>query len=132
MSWNIFEVISVVLDALDLLGDSSSPDWEYDQKPKKEKKFRYAMEWISSGLTLTGSLLLFIVLKDPLPVQYPFQAIVIATLIGIFMASICCFALYTLVLFYFNSLFSMVFFCCSLIFFSTALVLCLYFKSGLF
>lgn len=132
MSWNIFEVIDVVLDMLNLLSGSSASDWENSQKIKKRKKSRYRTEWVSSGFTLIGSAFLALVIKDLLPMQHPFQLIIIATIIGVFVTSICCFTLYALMLFYFKSLFSMVFFCCSLIFFFTALVLCVYFKSSLF
>jgi len=35
MSWNIFDIIGVVFDALELLGGSSTSNEESHQKPKK-------------------------------------------------------------------------------------------------
>ncbi|AZA54152.1 branched-chain amino acid ABC transporter substrate-binding protein [Chryseobacterium sp. G0201] len=131
MSWNIFDIIGVVLDALDLLGSSSAPSWE-TKKTAKRKKSKYFVEWFSTFFTVTSLVLLFIVFKDPLLVQSPFQTICIAILIGIVFTFSCCFALYLLESFYFKSFLSMMFFCTSLILLSTASVLYLYIRSGLF
>ncbi len=131
MSWNIFDIVGVVLDALDLLGSSSAPGWE-TKKTAKRKKSKYVVEWFSTMFTFVGLVLLFIVFKDPLMVQNPFQAVCIAILIGIVITFLCCFALYLLESFCFRSFFSMLFFCTSLILLGTASVLYLYFKSGLF
>ncbi|ANF49458.1 hypothetical protein A0O34_02325 [Chryseobacterium glaciei] len=81
---------------------------------------------------MVSLVLLFIVFKDPLLVQSPFQTVCIAILIGMVITFLCCFALYLLEFFYFKSFFSMLFFCTSLILLSTASVLYLYLKSGLF
>ncbi|WP_261511360.1 branched-chain amino acid ABC transporter substrate-binding protein [Chryseobacterium paludis] len=132
MSWNIFEVVEVVLDALNLLSDSSVPEWKDEKSIIKRKKTEFAIEWISTGLALAGFLLLFIVFSNSLSYENTFQVTVIATLIAVLMASACCFILHVLTLFYFRSFFSMLFFCFSLILFSTALLLVVYFKSGLF
>lgn len=131
MSWNIFEVVGIVLDALDLLGSSSAPSWE-TKKTAKRKKSKYLVEWFSTIFTLISCVLLFIVFKDPLLVQSPFQTVCIAILIGIVFTCSCCFALYLLESFYFKSFFSMLFFCSSLILLSTASILYLYLRSGLF
>lgn len=129
MSWNIFDAIEAVFDLLNLL---DSPSWRKEQKSKKIKSSKYKLEWTSAGLIFTGSVLLFFIFKEPLPVQYPFQTLFVGILIGIFIASLCCFVMHILTVFYFRSLFSMIFFCVSLILFSSASVLFLYFKSGLF
>ncbi|MBK1895714.1 branched-chain amino acid ABC transporter substrate-binding protein [Chryseobacterium paridis] len=132
MSWNIFEIIDVTLDALDLLGGSSTPNWKRDQRPKKRKKSTYNVEWMSVGMAFISAVILFSILKEPLPVQYPVQTMVIAALIGISISAVGFIGLYFVELFYFRNIFSMIFFCSSVIFFSTSLLLWLYFKSGLF
>jgi len=44
MSWNIFEVVEVVLDALNLLSDSSVPEWKEEKSIIKRKKAEFAIE----------------------------------------------------------------------------------------
>lgn len=136
MSWNIFEVVGLVFDALNLL--SSDPpkveDLNYHESTKslKRKKSKYLVEWFSTAFTLISCILLFFVFKDSLLVQNPFQIIGIAALIGIVITSMSCFALYLLESFYFKSFFSMLFFCTSMIILWTISVLFLYLRSGLF
>lgn len=132
MSWNIFDVIGGVFDILDFMGGSSAPNWQHDQKARKRKKSKYKTEIVSAWLAFIGAGMLFSILREPLPVQFPVQTIVIAALIGIFVSSVFCLGLYFLESFYFRNLFSMLFFCCSLILFSSGLVLWVYFSSGLF
>lgn len=136
MSWNIFEVVGLVFDALDLLSSGSPKveDLNYHESTKslKRKKSKYLVEWFSTAFTLISCILLFFVFKDPLLVQNPFQTVCIAILIGMVITFLCCFALYLLESFYFKSFFSMLFFCTSMIILWTASVLYLYFKSGLF
>lgn len=132
MSWKIIEAIEIVLEVIDFVGGSSAPSWQGDEKLRRRKKSKYKTEWVSIALTFIGSVILFSILKEPLPVQYPVQTIIIAALIAVFMSSVFCLGLYFLKSFYFRSVFSMLLFCCSLILFSTALVLWMYFKSGLF
>ncbi|WP_139166199.1 branched-chain amino acid ABC transporter substrate-binding protein [Chryseobacterium soldanellicola] len=128
---DFFDFFDAASSALELLSNAA-PDFEKDESLIKKKKPKYVIEKISLVLILISSGLLFWVLRDPLPVQNPFQSIVIAILIGIFITSTVCLAIYFLESFSFKSFFSMLFFCTSLIAFFTASVLCLYFKSGLF
>jgi|GEM_PF-4211046 hypothetical protein len=131
MPWDFLEILDVASDAVELLSNGT-PDFKKDESLIKKKKSKYVMEKISLVLTSISCGLLFWVLKDPLLVQNPFQSIIIAILIGVFIASTVCLAIYFLESFSFKSFFSMLFFCASVIAFFTASVLCLYFKSGLF
>lgn len=134
MSWNLFDGISVFFDVLDFLGSGSNKkSFNYDKPQKsRSKKTKYRAEKISSYFTILASIFLCIVFKDPLPVQSVLETVLIHVLIGVCIASACCFVLYTVNLFYFRNLFSMVLFCTSLIGLCTATVLYLYFESGLF
>lgn len=137
MSWSILEAVEVFFDALELFSsnDSKSQNLGYSKPQKtRSKKNKYATEKISLFFTLLASIFLLIMLKDPLPVEHPFQAVAIAFLIGISFAFMFGFRLHIINLFYFRNLFSMLFFCISLIALCTAVVLYLYlyFESGLF
>ncbi|ASW74246.1 hypothetical protein IQ37_12335 [Chryseobacterium piperi] len=129
MFWNFLDVLDWVFDILDLFSGNSSYNKDESRKMKKRK---YFAERISLLLLAVASIFLWTVLKDPLPVQHAFQTVMITVLIGVFISSACCFALYILDLFYFKSFFSMLLFCIALITFFTAIVLWIYFKSGLF
>ncbi|MFP3594147.1 branched-chain amino acid ABC transporter substrate-binding protein [Chryseobacterium sp. SIMBA_038] len=132
MSWNIFEVVEFVVDALSLLSSDSSESNSGTEKPLKRKKSKYLVEQFSTAFTLISCIFLFFVFKDPLLVQNSFQTVCIAILIGMVITFLCCFALYLLEFFYFKSFLSMLFFCTSMIVLWTASVLFLYFKSVLF
>ncbi|ASK32450.1 branched-chain amino acid ABC transporter substrate-binding protein [Chryseobacterium sp. T16E-39] len=132
MSWNIFDTVDIVLEVLDgLSGSSATPRSDIARKSEKRKRYKYNVECMSAGMAFISSVILFSILKDPLPVQHPVQTIVIIASIGVFISSVICLGLYFVTLFYFRNIFSMLFFCCSLILFSTSMVLWMYFKSGL-
>lgn len=134
MSWNLFDGIGLFMEVLDFLGSGSNErGWNHKSPAKsRSKKTKYTVEKISAYFTILASIFLLIVFREPLPVQNPVGTVLVIILIGFCMAATCCFALYTVNLFYFRSLLSMVFFCTSLIGICTATVLYLYFESGLF
>lgn len=122
------------MEVLDFLGSGSNESGWNSKSPAKvrSKKTKYTVEKISAYFALLASIFLLIVFRKPLPVQNPVGTVLVIILIGFCMAATCCFALYTIRLFYFKSFLSMLFFCSSLIGLCTATVLYLYFESGLF
>ncbi|WP_343687273.1 branched-chain amino acid ABC transporter substrate-binding protein [Chryseobacterium gleum] len=143
MSWNFLDVFDIIVDALELFSSgsgssgSTSPEKKslnYDEKPQKKepKKFRYFTEKISVVALVLAAFWLFIVFKDPLPIQNYTKILVIASLIGVGISLLVFFVLYVLELYYFKTLFNLLFFNCSIIIFFISAVIYAYFKSGLF
>ncbi|WPO83866.1 branched-chain amino acid ABC transporter substrate-binding protein [Chryseobacterium sp. JJR-5R] len=131
MSWNFFEIFEVITDFLGFLGSLSS-DVSDDGKVKIKKKIKYFTEKLSSGLVLVSAILLFFVFKDPLPPENYVQTLIVISLIGLAVSLVSFFVLYILGKYYFKSVFQWLFFSCSVVLFFISVVLCVYFKSGIF
>lgn len=133
MAWDLLEALGNVVNVLDLFsGSSSSARLNYNNKSAKNKKSKYFTEKVSSGLIAVAAVFLFIVFKDPLPEANYMQTLIVISLIGIAISSVLFFLLHIMELYYFKSLFKLLFFSGSVIMFFISLVLCVYFRSGLF
>lgn len=137
MAWNLFEILGNISDALDVLhlfggGSSSSASLNYNDKPAKKKRSKYFTEKVSAGFIIAAVVLLFFVFKDALPAENYTQTLVVASLTGTGISGILFFLLYVLELYYFKNLFKLLLFSGSVVLFFTSLVLCIYFRSGLF
>lgn len=136
------DLLGIIVDALGLLssgsGSSSSTSdrksLNYNEKPlkKEPKRSKYFTEKVSAVALVLAAFGLFIVFKDPLPVQNYTQTLIVASLIGIGISLLVFFVLYVLELYYFKTLFKLLFFSFSVIIFFISAVLCAYFKSGWF
>lgn len=136
------DLLGIIVDALGLLssgsGSSSSTSdrksLNYNEKPlkKEPKRSKYFTEKVSAVALVLAAFGLFIVFKDPLPVQNYTQTLIVASLIGIGISLLVFFVLYVLELYYFKTLFKLLFFSCSVITFFISAVLYAYFKSGWF
>ncbi|MDR6920553.1 MULTISPECIES: branched-chain amino acid ABC transporter substrate-binding protein [Chryseobacterium] len=131
MALDFVDVIDFISNLISLGGTSSS-NHHYDDQPEKNKKIKYLTEKASAAFVVAASVLLFFVFKDPLPPENYSQTLIIASLIGIAVSGILFFILYIAELYYFKSLFRLLLFSGSVILFFISLVLCIYFKSGLF
>ncbi|WP_160136755.1 branched-chain amino acid ABC transporter substrate-binding protein [Chryseobacterium sp. c4a] len=137
MSLNIFDVLDGALDVLDLLssGSSSSSDRKslnYDERPQSKKEDKYFKEKVSAGFMLASVVLFFIVFHKPLPIGDQTTALIVSSLIGTAISGLLFFLLNLMELYYFKSIFKLLFFSCSVIAFFVALVMCIYYKSGIF
>lgn len=132
MSWNIFDILDTVFGALDLFSSSPSSDLKDDHQLKKVKKTKYIVEKSSVMLLIIALVLLFLVFKDQLPQENYMQTLIIISLIGIVISGLIFFILYHLGLYYFESLYKLLLFSCSVILMVISAILCGYFKSGLF
>ncbi|WP_313092164.1 branched-chain amino acid ABC transporter substrate-binding protein [Chryseobacterium flavum] len=142
MSWNFFEIFDIIVDAMKLFSSSdpsgsTSSDRKslnYDEKPQKKesKKSRYFTEKVSAVALTFAAFLFFFVFKDPLPAQNYMQTVVVTSLIGIGISFLVFFVLYVLELYYFKTLFKLLFFSCSVIVFFISAALYAYFRSGWF
>ncbi|WP_079240998.1 branched-chain amino acid ABC transporter substrate-binding protein [Chryseobacterium indologenes] len=138
----LLDLLGIIADALGLLssglGSSSSTSdrksLNYDEKPlkKESKRSKYFTEKVSAVALVLAAFGLFIVFKDPLPVQHYTQTLVVACLIGTAISLLVFFVLYVLELYYFKTLFELLFFSCSVIIFFISVILYVYFKSGWF
>lgn len=134
MAWDIFEALGDVLNGVDLLSGSSSSSarLNFNDKTSKKKKSKYVTEKVSAGLIAVAGVLLFFVFKDPLPAENYTQTLIVASLIGAAISGILFFLLNLMELYYFKNFFKLLLFSGSVILFFIALVLCVYFKSGVF
>ncbi|HCA06614.1 branched-chain amino acid ABC transporter substrate-binding protein [Chryseobacterium sp.] len=134
MAWDIFEALGDVLNGVDLLSGSSSSSarLNFNDKTSKKKKSKYVTEKVSVGLIAVAGVLLFFVFKDPLPAENYTQTLIVASLIGAAISGILFFLLNLMELYYFKNFFKLLLFSGSVILFFIALVLCVYFKSGVF
>ena len=130
MRFDFLETLGILSDGLDLLSNASSIG--FDDKSKKKKKLKYFTVKVSTGFLLISSMMLFLVFKDPLPAENDVQTLVVCALIGLAIALLFFFILYTLEKYYFKSVFQWLFFSCSTILFCVSVVLCVYFESGIF
>ncbi len=106
----------------------------YDDKLQKKefKRSKYFTEKASAVALLLAAFSFFIVFKDPLPVQNYTPTLVVASLIGAGISFLVFFVLHVLKLYYFKTLFKLLFFSCSVIIFIISAILYVYFKSGWF
>lgn len=134
MAWDIFEALGDVLNGVDLLSGSSSSSarLNFNDTTSKKKKSKYFTEKVSAGLMAVAGVLLFFVFKDPLPAENYTQTLIVASLIGTAISGILFFLLNLMELYYFKNFFKLLLFSGSVILFFIALVLCVYFKSGVF
>jgi len=122
------------LDGLEFIGDllsffgSSSDSEKSDEKDKVKKKSKYRVEWWSGSLLLVSTILLFFVFKEPLPAKDFIQTLIVCSIIGFVISFVVFFVLYHLGLYYFKNLFKLLLFSVSVILFSVATVLCIYYK----
>lgn len=131
MPGNIFDFLDIIFNGLNLL-DSFSSDKISTVNIKKNRKFKYWIEFFSSIFMLAGFGCLFLAVKDFKELMHiPILAFLVCCIVGIFISFICCFILYNLEMFYFKRLSTMIAFCGSIIFCSIAFILLIYFKSGI-
>ncbi|WP_347216836.1 branched-chain amino acid ABC transporter substrate-binding protein [Chryseobacterium sp.] len=139
MSWNIFEVLGGALDVLDLLssGSGSSSDRKslnYGERPQSKKSRR--LKNLKADFIIfcipASVVLYFIVFKDPLPAENYGITLFVTSLIGVALSFLVFFVMNVLEVFYFKSIFRLLFVCGSVIAFFIALVMCVYYKSGVF
>jgi len=132
MNWDFLDIFDFISNLLNIFsGDSSSSDFESDQKPKK-RKMKYGIEKISLSFLLIAGVLLFFVFEDPLPTQHFVQTIVVGFSVGLVISLLFFFVLNVLELYYFKSLFQLLLFSCSTILLFILLVFCIYFRSRIF
>ncbi|MBW8523388.1 branched-chain amino acid ABC transporter substrate-binding protein [Chryseobacterium chendengshani] len=131
MPFDFFDGLGIIGDLVDFLG-SSSDSTSFYEKDKPKKKVKYYVEWWSGSLLLISSILFFLVFKDPLPIENFLQTLLVCILIGCVISFVIFFALYHLGLYYFKSLFKLLLLSCSVIVFSVAVILCVYYRSNLF
>jgi glucan phosphoethanolaminetransferase (alkaline phosphatase superfamily) len=139
MAWNFLDGLDIIANVLELFGSDSRStsdrkNLNYDEKPQQKSSGRskYFTEKVSAVVLVLAALGLFIVFKDPLPVQNYTQTLIVASLIGIGISLLVFFVLYVLELYYFKTLFKLLLFSCSVIIFFISVVLYGYFKSGWF
>lgn len=130
MSWNILEVVGIIVDVISYTGSGSTRISSASKKDKKKDK--YFTEKVSARFILVAAVLFFIVFYKPLPVGDQTTALIVASLIGIALSALLFFLLNLMELYYFKSIFKLLLFSCSVIAFFIALVMCVYYKSGIF
>ncbi|UZT97617.1 branched-chain amino acid ABC transporter substrate-binding protein [Chryseobacterium fluminis] len=134
MQFDFFDIVEGIGDIFTIFGDgkSSSKNLGYDKGPKTKKKSKYIVEKISAGFLLIASILLFIVIKDILPLESEVNTILVISLIGLGISFIFFFVLHVLELYYFKSIFQLLLFSVSSILMFTSLLMTVYFRSGIF
>ncbi|WP_312299823.1 branched-chain amino acid ABC transporter substrate-binding protein [Chryseobacterium sp.] len=145
MSWNLLDVFGFIFDVVELLSSNSGSgarfhsksdlkSLNYDEKPQKKdsKRSQYFTEKLSVIFIAVAALSFFMVFKDPLPEENYIQTIVVASIIGLGIAFLLFFILHVMELYYFKNLFKLLLFSSSVIAFCISVVLCIYFKSGIF
>lgn len=133
MNWDFLDIFNILMDAVNLLGNTSnSSEISYNQKQSLKKKTKYLTEKISIILLLFSIILLFFVFKNPLSAENYVQTLIVGSLIGFVLALVSFFILYSLEKYYFKNVLQWIFFSCSVILFYISLVFCVYFKSGIF
>ncbi|MDN3694099.1 branched-chain amino acid ABC transporter substrate-binding protein [Chryseobacterium tructae] len=132
MSWNILEILGLLADAASIVATEPVKDSEARARKKDKKKDKYFTEKVSAGFILASVFLFFVVFHKPLPVGDQTSALIVSTIIGVAISGVLFFLLNLLELYYFKSIFKLLFFSCSVIAFFIALVMCVYYKSGVF
>lgn len=130
MSWNILEVVGSIVDVISNTSSGSTRISSVQKKDKKKDK--YFTEKVSARFILAAAVLFFIVFYKPLPVGDQTTALIVSSLIGVSLSALLFFLLNLMELYYFKSIFKLLLFSCSVIAFFIALVMCVYYKSGIF
>ena len=131
MPFDFFDGLGIIGDLVDFLG-SSSDSTTFTKRDKPKKKSKYYVEWWSGSLLFLSSIVCFFVFKDPLPIENFLQTLLVCILIGCVISFVIFFALYHLGFYYFKNLFKLLLLSGSVIVFSVAIVLYIYYKSTLF
>lgn len=132
MSWNIFEIFETAADVFSAAATSPIKDSEARARKKSKKKDKYFTEKVSARFILASAVLFFIAFHKPFPIGDQTQAVMVASLIGIALSAVMFFVLHLMEFFYFKNIFKLLLFSGSVISFFISLVLCIYFKSGIF
>jgi glucan phosphoethanolaminetransferase (alkaline phosphatase superfamily) len=132
MSWNIFEILETAADVFSVVATSPVKNSEARLRKKDKKKDKYFTEKVSAGLILASVILFFVVFHKPLPIGDQTTALMVSSLIGTAISGLLFFLLNLMELYYFKSIFKLLLFSCSVIAFCIALVMCVYYKSGVF
>lgn len=132
MSWNIFEILETAVDVFSVVTTSPIKDSEARARKNRKKEDKYFTEKVSAGFILAAAVLFFFIFYKPLPIGDQTTALIVASLIGIALSALLFFLLNLMELYYFKSIFKLLFFSCSVIAFFVALVMCIYYKSGVF
>ncbi|SDI17616.1 hypothetical protein [Chryseobacterium jejuense] len=132
MSWNIFEILETAADVFSAVGTSPIKDSEARARKKDKKKDKYFTEKVSAKFILASVVLFFVVFHKPLPIGDQTTALIVSSLIGTAISALLFFLLNLMELYYFKSIFKLLLFSCSVIAFFIALVMCVYYKSGVF
>lgn len=131
MPFDFFDGLELFDNLLSFFGSFSDSKF-FSEKEKSKKKSKYIVEWWGGSLLLVSAILFFFVFKNPLPTENFTQTLIICSIIGLVISFVVFFALYHLGLYYFKSLSKLLLLICSIILFSVAIVLLIYFKSGIF
>lgn len=132
MSWNFFEVLETVADAFSAVATNPMKDSEARTRKKDKQKDKYFTEKVSAGFILASVILFVIAFKDPVPAENYVQTLIVTSLIGFAISCVLFFVLNLMELYYFKNVFKLLLFSCSVIAFFIALVMCVYFQSGVF
>lgn len=132
MSFNILEALGAAVDIISNVSSGSSSMRVSESRKKSKKKDKYFTEKVSAGFILASVVLFFIVFHKPLPIGDQTTALIVASLIGTAISALLFFLLNLMELYYFKSIFKLLLFSCSVIAFFIALVMCIYYKSGVF
>lgn len=131
MPFDFLDGLAVLAEFLSF-GSSSKSSSDSEKNTKPSKKSKYTTELWSGSFLVIASILYFIVFKDPFPEENYIQSVLICSLIGFAISFILFFSLYHLGLFYFQSLFKLIFFSSSVILLMISFVLFIYYKSEIF
>lgn len=132
MSWSIFEILETAADVFSAVATSPIKDSEARVRKKSKKKDKYFTEKVSAKFILASVVLFFVVFHKPLPIGDQTTALIVSSLIGTAISALMFFLLNLMELYYFKSIFKLLLFSCSVIAFFIALVMCVYYKSGVF
>lgn len=132
MSFNVLEVLGAAVDIISNVSSGSSSMRVSGSSKKSKKEDKYFTEKVSAGFILVSVVLFFVVFHKPLPVGDQTTALIVASLIGTAISALLFFLLNLMELYYFKSIFKLLLFSCSVIAFFVALVMCIYYKLGIF
>lgn len=132
MSFNVLEVLGAAVDIISNVSSGSSSMRVSGSSKKSKKEDKYFTEKVSAGFILASVVLFFVVFHKPLPVGDQTTALIVASLIGTAISALLFFLLNLMELYYFKSIFKLLLFSCSVIAFFVALVMCIYYKLGIF
>lgn len=120
------------MDIISSVSSGSSSMRVSGSSKKSKKEDKYFTEKVSAGFILASVVLFFVVFHKPLPVGDQTTALIVASLIGTAISALLFFLLNLMELYYFKSIFKLLLFSCSVIAFFVTLVMCIYYKLGIF